>query len=393
MYDPQHPHNGLPKLPPKPEIETRDVLKKWGMARTALAELRLAGQTIPDQSVLISAIPLLEAKDSSEIENIVTTNDALFREASLGEDDGDPAAKEALRYRAALYQGLESLNNRPLSTRTAIDICQTVTDVQLGIRAVPVSLKNKHTGEVIYTPPQGEAVLRELLSNWAEFMHHDEDGLDPLIRMAILHYQFEAIHPFPDGNGRTGRILNVLYLIEKKLLDLPTLYLSRYFLRTRGEYYNRLERVTSHGEWEQWIFYMLTAVETTSKWTTKKIGAVRALLDETNAFVRAEAPKTYSRDLVDLIFTQPYCRISDLVDRGISKRQAASTYLKELSRIGVIHEEKVGREKIFLHRKYLDLLTSEDHDFAVYQMPIAGERINKAAADPLPAKNKRRAKT
>ena len=375
MYNPQQAHNELPKLPPKPEIETRDVLKKWGLARTALAELRLAGQTIPDQSVLINAIPLLEAKDSSEIENIVTTNDALFREASRVDEDGDPAAKEALRYRTALYQGLDSIKERPLSARTAVEICQTVTGVQLDIRAVPVTLKNKHTAEVIYTPPQGEVVLRDLLANWAEFLHDDKDGVDPLIRMAVLHYQFEAIHPFPDGNGRTGRILNVLYLIERGLLDLPTLYLSRYILRTRGDYYNRLERVTSHGEWEQWILYMLTVVEVSSQWTTKKIGAVRALLDDTNAFVRAEAPKTYSRDLVDLIFTKPYCRISDLVERGIAKRQAASSYLKELVRIGVIQEEKVGREKIFLHRKYLDLLSSDGHSFERYgdtPMPSRG---------------------
>ena len=366
MYDPRRAHNELPNLPPHPEIETRDVLKRWGLARTALAELRLAGQTIPDQSVLINAIPLLEAKDSSEIENIVTTNDALFREASLGEEDGDPAAKEALRYRTALYQGIGSLKGRPLSTRTAIEICQTITGVQLEVRSVPVTLKNKHTGEIIYTPPQGETVLRQLLSNWDEFLHNDTDGLDPLIRMAILHYQFEAIHPFPDGNGRTGRILNVLYLIEHGLLDLPTLYLSRYILRTRGEYYNLLERVTSHGEWEPWVIYMLTAVETTSQWTTKKIDAIRRLIDETNAFVRAEAPKTYSRDLIDMIFTLPYCRIANLVDRGLAKRQAASTYLKELVRIGVMQEEKRGREKIFLHRKYRDLLSSEEHVFESY---------------------------
>lgn len=391
MYDPKRANNDLPALPPKAEIETRDVLKKWGLARTALAELRLAGQTIPDQSVLINAIPLLEAKDSSEIENIVTTNDALFREASLADADGDPAAKEAVRYRAALYQGLESLDGRPLSARTAIDICQKVTGVQLGIRAVPVTLKNKHTGEVIYTPPQGEAVLRELLSNWEAFMHNEMDSLDPLIRMAILHYQFEAIHPFPDGNGRTGRILNVLYLIEQKLLDLPTLYLSRYILRTRGEYYNRLERVTSHGEWEQWLVYMLTAVETTSRWTTDKIGAIRGLLDETNAFVRAEAPKIYSRDLVDLIFTQPYCRITNLVDRGIAKRETASAYLKELVRIGVLHEEKIGREKVFLQKKYFDLLFGDEHTFMPYQRSAPSPQVHKAAGTQQ-AKNKRRTK-
>lgn len=366
MFQPHQAYNELPLLPPGVDVETRAILKKWGLARTALAELRLAGHIIPDQSVLISAIPLLEAKDSSEIENIVTTNDALFREASLGDEDGDPSAKEALRYRTALYQGLSALNTTPLSARTAIEICQTVTGIDLDIRSIPVTLRNKHTGEVIYTPPQEQERIRGLLGNWADYLHKSEDGLDPLIRMAILHYQFEAIHPFSDGNGRTGRILNLLYLIESKLLDLPTLYLSRHILRTRGEYYRLLERVTTHREWEPWIVYMLTAVEVTSSWTTEKITAIRALMDATNATVRERAPKTYSRELIDLIFSQPYCRIGNVVDKGIAKRQAASTYLKELARIGVLAEEKVGRDKIFLHRKYLDLLSSDEHTFEPY---------------------------
>ena len=239
MFDPNKPYNALPKLPPKAEIETREVLKKWGLARSAIAELRIAGQTIPDQSVLVGAIPLLEAKDSSEIENIVTTNDALFREAALESDDGDPGAKEGLRYRKALYNALDAIKTRPLSSRTVIEICRTVTSIDLDVRAIPARLTNKHTGEVIYTPPQGEAVLHELLSNWDTFMHDEADQLDPLIRMAILHYQFEAIHPFPDGNGRTGRILNVVYLIQAGLLEIPTLYLSRHILKTRGDYYSR----------------------------------------------------------------------------------------------------------------------------------------------------------
>jgi Fic family protein len=238
----------------------------------------------------------------------------------------------------------------------------------LDVRAVPVTLTNKHTGDIIYTPPQGEAVLRELLSNWDQYLHDESDGLDPLIRMAILHYQFEAIHPFPDGNGRTGRILNVAYLIQCGLLDLPTLYLSRHILKTRGEYYSALERVTTHGEWERWIVYMLTAVETTSYWTTRRIQAIRNLLSETNDYVRsAQLPKSHVRDLVDLIFVQPYCRISNLVDRGIAKRQAASTYLKELVRIGVLRELKSGNEKLFVHTKYMELLSREEHDFTPYE--------------------------
>ncbi|HRN84042.1 MAG TPA: Fic/DOC family N-terminal domain-containing protein [Hyphomicrobium sp.] len=367
MFHPDRPHNDLSPLPPQAEIETRPVLKKWGLARTALAELRLAGQTIPDQSVLISVIPLLEAKDSSEIENIVTTNDALFREASLGDDEGDPAAKEALKYRAALYHGLDTLSAKPLSARTAVEICRLLTGIDLDVRNIPVTLSNRHTGEVIYTPPQEEARLRGLLANWETYLHADEDGLDPLIRMAILHYQFEAIHPFPDGNGRTGRILNVLTLIESGLLDLPTLYLSRYILRTRGDYYRLLGRVTSHGEWEAWVLYMLDAVQTTSSWTTGKIRAIRTLMEETHATVRDRAQHKVPRELIDLIFTQPYCRIANVVEKGIAKRQAASTYLKELARLGILEEEKVGRDKLFLHRKYFDLLQSEAHGFAPYE--------------------------
>ena len=379
-FDPLRPHNDLPPLPPKADVETRAILKKWGLARTALAEMRLAGPLIPDPAVLISTIPLLEAKDSSEIENIVTTNDALFREASLGEEHGDAAAKEALQYRAALYHGLDSLKKLPLSTRTAVEVCQLITGVQLDVRAIPVSLKNRHTGEVIYTPPEEPHRLRGLLANWERYLHERADNLDPLIRMAVLHYQFEAIHPFEDGNGRTGRILNVLGLIESGLLDLPTLYLSRYILRTRGDYYRLLGRVTSHQEWEPWILYMLSAVEETSAWTTQKIKAIRMLMDHTQMTVRSAAPKIYSHELVQQIFTQPYIRIGNLITRGIAKRQTASVYLQALVRLGVLEEEKVGRDKVFLHRKYLDLLSSDGHGFEPYPQIAASLEAKKRSS-------------
>lgn len=367
MFDPKLPFNELPKLPPKTEIETNKVLKRWGLARSALAELRLAGQTIPNPDVLINTIPLLEAKASSEIENIVTTNDALFREAALESADGDPGAKEGVRYRKALYGALEQIKERPLTSRTAIEICRTITGVDLDVRQIPVNLKNKHTGDVVYTPPQGETVLRELLSNWDSFVHDQSGELDPLIKMAVLHYQFEAIHPFPDGNGRTGRILNVVYLIQEGLLDLPTLYLSRDILKTRGDYYRALERVTTHGDWENWLVYMMTVVETTSKWTARKTAAVRDLLDETNRYARAKLPKKiYSRELVDLLLTQPYTRIANVVEHGIAKRQTASVHLQELVRIGVLQEQKAGREKLFLNQTYLDLLTSDSNSFVSY---------------------------
>jgi Fic family protein len=365
MLDPKRPYNDLPPLPPKADVETRSILKKCVTARTALAELRLAGHLIPDQRVLIHTIPNLEARASSAIENIVTTNDALFRQASLGDHEATPATKEAARYRTALYEGVEALKSRPLSTRIAVDICRAIIAIDLDVRRTPgTTLSNSHTGEVIYTPPDGEGRLREMLSNWETFANGNSE-IDPLVRMAILHYQFEAIHPFPDGNGRTGRILNILSLIQDGLLDAPTLYLSRHILNTRGDYYRLLGRVTSHQEWEPWILYALAAVEDTSGWTTKKIRAVRALMDETIGYVRTAAPKL-PHAVVEQIFTYPYCRIANLVELGIAGREAVSKYLKELARLGVLQEEKVGRDKVFLHRKYLDVLFSDGHSFEPY---------------------------
>ena len=366
MLDPAKPYNDLPELPPGIELETKAVLKACVASRTALAELRLAGQLIPDQSVLINTIPLLEAKDSSEIENIVTTNDALFRESSNADDSDDPAAKEALRYRAALYGGTQSLKTRPLTLQTAIEVCSQIKGADIDVRATPgTTLRNSFTGEIIYTPPQGVDRLRKLLGNWERFANADDD-LDPLVRMAVMHYQFEAIHPFIDGNGRTGRVINILTLIQAGLLDTPTLYLSRHIVRTKGQYYSLLQGITHDGAWEPWLLYMLTAVETTAKWTNARIRAIRDLMDHTTAYVRLNAPAIYSHELIETIFAQPYTRIAHLIDRGVAKRVAASRYLKQLAAIGVLEEEKVGRDKLFIHRKYMTLLGSDAHSFDRY---------------------------
>jgi Fic family protein len=336
-----------------------------------MADLRRAGELIPDQSVLVNTIPLLEAKDSSEIENIVTTNDALFREASQGDESGDPAAKEAIRYRAALYSGVQSLKVRPLSARTAIEVCSTIKGVDMDVRKTPgTELKNSFTGEVIYTPPEGEERLRTLLGNWERFANGEED-LDPLVRMAVLHYQFEAIHPFLDGNGRTGRILNVLSLIQAGVLDIPTLYLSRHIVRTKGTYYRLLQGVTERGEWEPWILYILDAVTATATWTNARIRAIRDLMVHTAEHVKAAAPNIYSREFIDVIFEQPYVRIAHLIDKNIAERHAASRYLKQLSAIGVLAEEKRGRDKLFIHRKYMALLASDSHHFERYASPAS----------------------
>lgn len=355
-FRPEHPYNDLPPLPPREDVETKTVLKACIAARAALAELRVSGQLIPNQSVLINSIPLMEAQASSEIENIVTTTDRLFRFANESADQADPATKEALRYRTALNEGFQSLRDRPVSTSTAIAICRTIKGVDLDIRSTPgTALINEATGAVIYTPPEGQELLRGKLANWERYIHETEE-IDPLIRLAVMHYQFEAIHPFTDGNGRTGRILNLLYLVDKGLLDIPVLYLSRYIIGNRRAYYDRLLAVTTQGAWEAWVLYMLEAVRETSDWSTARIRAIRDLLDQTAERIRRDLPKIYTRELAEVIFVNPYCRISDLVQAGIAKRQAASVYLKALADNGLLQEVKAGRENLYINPALLALL-------------------------------------
>lgn len=354
-WNAETPYNDLPILPPDLErIETRSVLKACISARAAIAELKTAGELIPDQGLLINILPMLEAKDSSRIENIVTTSDQLFQYADRA-DGADPATKEALRYRTALYDGYTHLEDYPLCTNTAVAICTKLRAVQTDIRKTPGTVLRDQNNNVVYTPPVGEDSIRELLANWERFIHGDDD-LDPLVKMAIAHYQFECIHPFPDGNGRTGRILNILYLIQSELLSLPILYLSRFILERRDDYYTLLRRVTEEGDWESWILFMLEAVESTSRWTTDKISIVRALMAETTEYVREKLPKIYTHELVQALFAQPYCRIDNLVERGVAKRQTASTYLKRLVEIGVLEEMSVGREKLYINTRLLQEL-------------------------------------
>ncbi|HXF15863.1 MAG TPA: Fic family protein [Burkholderiales bacterium] len=374
-FDPSRPHNTLPQLPPKADIETRSILKACIDARAAVAALQQAGTLIPNQGVLINTIPLLEAQASSEIENIVTTTDALFRYAQIDPERADAATKEALRYRTALRLGVESLKAKPLSTSTAVAVCSTIQGRDMEIRRVPgTTLTNPARKTVIYTPPVGEALLREKLANWERFIH-DQTGIDPLIRMAVAHYQFEAIHPFADGNGRTGRVLNQLMLVEQGLLDLPVLYLSRYIIGNKADYYRLLLAVTRDATWEKWILYMLAGVRETAVWTVEKIQAIHKLMGHTAEYVRSHATKIYQRELVELIFVQPYCRIQNLVEAELGNRQTAAVYLKTLANIGVLKEVKAGREKLFVHPKFIALLTSETHKFksygAVEQKPVA----------------------
>ncbi len=368
-FTPSKPYNDLPHLPPAVEIETKTVLKACVRARAALAALRQATALIPNPAVLINTIPLLEAQASSEIENIVTTTDALFRHAQLESLAPDPATKEALRYRTALRAGFDSLRKRPLTTRTAEEVCSTIKNTRMTVRKVPgTKLANDATGEVIYTPPEVESRLRDKLANWERFIH-DQQDIDPVVRMAVAHYQFEAIHPFTDGNGRTGRVLNLLMLVEQGLLDQPVLNLSRYIIKNKAAYYDGLLSVTAGGEWEPWIMYMLRATEETAEWTLSKINAIRNLIQDTADFVRKIAPKQYSRELIELIFMQPYCRIENVVEAGIAKRQTASTYLHRLKDVGILGEKQIGLNKLFLNSRFLKLLTKEPNDYKRFGSP------------------------
>ena len=257
IFDPQKPYNQLPLLLPRKDLETKAILKKAIAAGRALAELKGIGSNIPNQTILINTIALQEAKSSSEIENIVTTNDALFKAFSAQSSHVDSATKEVLRYREALWEGFNTLKKRPvITTNLLIQLVQTIKQNQAGIRNAPgTAVANASTGEVLYTPPEGESIIRDKLKNLEDYIH-EEDATDPLVKLAVMHYQFEAIHPFFDGNGRTGRILCILFLIHRELLELPILYLSKAIIETKTDYYKLLRQVTVSDAWEPWVLYV-----------------------------------------------------------------------------------------------------------------------------------------
>lgn len=355
MYNPKEPYNHIPLLPPKVELETKKVLKQVIAATRALAELKGSANEIPNQSMLVNAITLQEAKDSSEIENIVTTQDSLYQAFTANTNTTDAHTKEVLRYRQALWEGYHNLNKRPLSTNTFISIVQTIKENDAGIRQT-TGTRITSNGKTIYTPPTGEKAIRDLLENLEHFIH-EEGGLDDLVRLAVMHYQFEAIHPFADGNGRTGRVLNILYLVEKGLLDAPILYLSKYIIEHKNNYYQKLRDVTEIQDWEGWILFMLKGVEETAIYTLDKINAINALMQETIAFAKKRLPsRVYSKELIELLFEQPYCKVKMLVEKGIAQRQTAAEYLYELEKVKILKSQKVGIENLFLNTKLFDVL-------------------------------------
>ena len=353
------PYNILSPLPPKADLETPVILKAAIAANRSLAELKGKAESLPNPSILINSIVAQEAKASSEIENIVTTNDKLFMALSANDRQTDPQTKEVLRYRQALWKGVSSLENGDLGPDLFITLMQTIKESDAGIRDDSGTvIANPKTRKIIYWPPEGEELIRGLLENLAAYIKADND-VDPLIKMAVMHYQFEAIHPFEDGNGRTGRILNILYLIRENLLHQPVLYLSDHIIANKPDYYRLLREVTEKEAWEPWILFVLEAVQTTSKKTMTRIESIQQLLDETIAEAKSVLPdRVYSKELIELLFEQPYCKVKFLVDRNLAKRQTAADYLKELEIAGFLKSKQVGREVLYLNVRLYDLLSS-----------------------------------
>lgn len=358
-WRPDRPYNELPPPPSADDLETRRVLKAAIGANTALGQLDQAVISIPNPTVLINSLPVLEAQASSEIENVVTTTDELFRH--LDDDAGaDPATRETLRYRTALRVGFEMTNERGLTAATASAVCSTIKGREMKVRAVPgTRIASPATGEVVYSPPEGRDVIVEKLSEWERFVHAD-DGLDPLVRMAAAHYQFEAIHPFSDGNGRTGRIVNVLMLVEAGLLRLPVLYLSRYLIDTKNDYYRLLLAVTAEPAWEEWVLYVLKGIEVTSRYTLRKVTAIRALQDDFSRRARAVTKGGTHSELQSVLFEQPYCRINTVVERCDVSRPTATSWLSALAKNGMLQDVKIGRDRLFINREFLQLLVRKE---------------------------------
>jgi len=345
-------------LPLNIDFESKSVLKKLIEANKALAELKGTARTIQNQSILINALALQEAKDSSEIENIVTTHDELYR-SIVSTTNISNAAKEVKRYREALYLGFKQVTEKKLLLKKYIvSIQQRLEDNDAGIRTQSgTALKNASTGEVIYIPPQEHQAIQKLMDNLEIYINDETlDNNDPLVKMAIIHYQFESIHPFYDGNGRTGRILNILYLILNDLLDLPILYLSSYIIKTKDDYYRLLTTVRTENSWEEWILYMLEGIRQTALESVARIKAITQLIQETKVELRDKLPKLYSKDLLEILFKHPYTKIGFLVDELGVTRKTASLHLKAIEEIGLLESTKMGRDVYFINKKLFKLL-------------------------------------
>ncbi len=360
VFNRKTPNNDLPLLPPGINVETPEILKQLAIASRHLGELNGLCATLTDPTLLINTIALQESKDSSEIENIVTTQDELYK-ATMESENATSAAKEVLRYREALYRGMDVMTKRQniLSVNTMLEIVQAIKQNDAGIRETPgTALKNAITGEIIYTPPEGKQIIEEKLANLERFINDDElTHLDPLVKMAIIHYQFEAIHPFIDGNGRTGRILNGLYLVQQGLLQQPILYLSSYVVKNKSLYYQLLREVTEKDNWQDWIMYNLTAVIETAQLTTAKIRQVLNLKEKMEVELKEALGSSYKYELLQLMFELPYLKIETIEKKGMAHRQTASTWLKKLLKAGILKEQKKGKTLYFINHRLISTLS------------------------------------
>jgi len=361
LFNKNVPFNDLPDLPPKNQLETTEILKHTIQANKLLAELKGFCQTLPNPNLLLNTIVLQESKESSAIENIVTTQDELYKATlDLNDSISNSAAKEVLLYRQAIYWGLEEMQKKDLiTTNLMVGIMRKIKDTNQGIRRNPgTKLANPTTGKIIYTPPEGEEIIRKKLASLEVFINDDEySSLDPLIKMALIHYQFEAIHPFGDGNGRTGRILNVLFLINKGLIGLPVIYLSYYIIQNKPDYYRLLREVTEKQNWQEWVIFILKGVAETSQLTLQKINAILDLKKKSEDLLRQTLKSSYSRELSDLLFSYPYIKIKVLEQYGIAKRQTASVYLQKLAQAKLLIPLKMGKETYYINHQLMNILS------------------------------------
>lgn len=345
-------YNKLPKLPPKQSlVETIAILKQESKAAVALAELKGLTKTLPNPNILINAIILKEAQASSEIENVITTQDKLYQALYAKSAKPDNATKEVLRYREALLMGTQLIKDKGfLNSNGIISIQKELEENNAGLRKLPgTALINDLTNEIIYTPPDNFDTINELMKNLEIYLNDEADDISPLIKLAIQHYQFESIHPFYDGNGRTGRIINVLYLILKDLLHEPILYLSSYIIKNKSNYYKFLQEVRTKNNWEDWILYMLKGIEQTALDTILQISKINSLFNKTQKLAQEKLPRIYSKDLIEQLFIHPYCKIEFLVDNLKLNRKTAGAYLKNLEEIGILTSETKGKELIYIN--------------------------------------------
>jgi Fic family protein len=349
----------IKKIPTKPELESRKILKSLPRAHAALSELKGIAQTIPNQSILLNALSLREAKDSSAIENIITTHDELYKSELNLKSIRSLEAKEVQNYAKALKKGFERVKSQGILTSRIIkEVQETLEKNQAGFRKVPgTNLKNSLTGKVIYTPPQDHREIASLMDDLEAYMNlNDLSDYDPLVKMAIIHFQFESIHPFYDGNGRTGRIINILYLILNELLELPILYLSSFIIKRKTEYYRLLQGVRETNEWEEWILFMIDGVEETARGTVQKIRVIKEQMQSKKLQIRKNY-KFYSQDLLNNLFKHPYTKIEFLMNDLQVSRVTAASYLNKLAADGVLKKEKLGKSNYYVNEELFTLLS------------------------------------